>query len=95
MDFPLVKTSFWDAIIAVPVVVIITQIIKVFPIPRQYIPTVAWLVGLAISVFFSHRHDLWAALFMGGFYGAAAVGTYSSMKVSWLVFRRPNKESYH
>lgn len=96
MDFPAIQTDFWDGVIAVPLVVMITQILKVFPIKSQYIPTVAWIVGLTISVFFSHRHDFPAALFMGGFYGAAAVGTYSSVKTSFLAFRRKDekKEKY-
>jgi glycerol-3-phosphate acyltransferase PlsY len=96
MGFPTIQTDFWDGVIAVPLVVIITQLFKVFPIPRQYFPTIASVIGYIISIFFSHRHDLWAGIFMGAFYGAAAVGTYSSLKTSWLAFRRPieKKKSY-
>lgn len=30
MGFPIIHTNFWDAVIAVPVVMILTQAIKVF-----------------------------------------------------------------
>ena len=30
MDFPTIHTNFWDAVIAVPSVMIITQIIKCY-----------------------------------------------------------------
>ena len=92
MDFPTIQTDFWDGVVAVPVVILITQLFKVFPIPRKYYPTIATIIGYIISIFFSHRHDLWAGIFMGGFYGAAAVGTYSSLKTSWLALRKPIEE---
>lgn len=88
MDFPVIHTNIWDGVIAVPLVVIITQCFKLLPIPRQYFPTIAGIVGFTISIFFSHRHDLWAGIFMGGFYSAAAVGTYASLKTSWIAFRK-------
>lgn len=34
MDFPTIHTNFWDGAIAVPVVVLLTQGFKLFPIPR-------------------------------------------------------------
>jgi len=38
MDFPLIHTNFWDAVIAVPAVMIITQLLKVFlKVPKMYI----------------------------------------------------------
>jgi len=80
--------SFWDAVIAVPLIVIITQFFKAFPIPCQYFPTIASALGFLISVFISHRHDLIAGHFMGGFYGAAAIGMYASLKTSWITFRK-------
>lgn len=30
MDFPIIHTNFWDALIAIPVIMIITQLIKVY-----------------------------------------------------------------
>lgn len=81
--FPIIHTNFWDAVIAVPIVVIITQVIKIFlPIKRIYIPSIANLIGLFISIFFSHKGNLSAGIFMGFFYGNAAVGVYSSIKTT-------------
>lgn len=88
MNFPDIHTNFWDAVIAVPLTVILTQILKIFPIPRKYFPTIATIIGFIISIFFSHRGDLSAGIFMGGFYGAAAVGFYSSLKTAWLAYRK-------
>lgn len=94
MEFPIIHTNIWDGIIAVPLIVLITQFFKLFPIPHKYFPTIASFFGFAISIFFSHRHSLPAGIFMGGFYSAAAIGTYSSLKTSWLAFknRRSKKE---
>ena len=30
MDFPIIHTNFWDAVTAVPIILIVTQIIKIF-----------------------------------------------------------------
>ncbi|GIO25460.1 hypothetical protein [Ornithinibacillus bavariensis] len=88
MNFPDIHTNFWDAVIAVPLTVILTQFFKLFPIPRKYFPTIATIIGFLISIFISHRHDLIAGLFMGGFYGTAAIGVYSSLKTTWLAYKR-------
>lgn len=91
MEFPVIHTNIWDGVIAVPLIVIITQFFKLFPIPRKYFPTIASFFGFAISIFYSHKHNLAAGIFMGGFYSAAAVGTYSSLKTSWLAFKNRRK----
>jgi hypothetical protein len=93
MDFPTIHTNFWDAVIAVPAVIIITQLMKLFlKIPRIFIPTVAQIIGLSISIFISHRGYLSAGIFMGWFYGSAAIGSYASLKTTILAFRtRHNK----
>ena len=42
MDFPTIHTNFWDAVIAVPSVMIITQMIKMLlKVPKKFIPTIA------------------------------------------------------
>lgn len=88
MDFPTIHTNFWDAVIAVPLVMIATQTIKkVFKIKKTYVPTLALIFGLLISVFYSHRHSLTAGLFMGWFYGYAAIGSYASLKTTILAYR--------
>lgn len=92
-EFPIIHTNFWDATIAVPIVVIITQIIKLFtPIPRVYVPTLANITGLTISVFFAHKGNISAGIFMGLFYGNAAVGVYSSFKTSLIAFKKRFKK---
>ncbi len=93
-SFPTIHTNFWDAVIAVPVVLIITEIIKVIlPIPRAFIPTIATIIGLIVSIFFAHRVDLGAGIFMGYFYGNAAVGVFSSLKISYMEYKkRKNKK---
>lgn len=88
LNFPTIHTNFWDAVIAVPTVMILTQLIKIsFNIQKKFIPTIALLLGLIISIFISHRHHLVAGLFMGWFYGYAAIGSYASLKTSILSFR--------
>ncbi|MEH6996356.1 hypothetical protein V7075_27245, partial [Neobacillus drentensis] len=68
MDFPTIHTNFWDAVIAVPFVILITQMIKVFlKIKKKYVPTIALILGLIISIFISHRHHFFPGLFMGWF----------------------------
>ena len=89
MHFPTIHTNFWDAIIAVPVVLVVTQLIKwIFKVPSKWVPTVALVTGVCISVFFAHRHHLFAGLFMGWFYGYAAIGSYASLKTTIKEFRK-------
>ncbi|MED1488510.1 hypothetical protein [Bacillus smithii] len=86
--FPVIQTNVWDAFIAVPVVFILTQVIKIFlKVPKKYVPAVAVIIGLLFSVFTSHRHHLIAGIFMGWFYGYAAIGSYASLKTTLLSIR--------
>jgi hypothetical protein len=86
--FPIIYTNFWDAFIAVPIVLILTQVAKIFlKVPKKYVPTVAIIFGLLLSIFISHRHHLIAGIFMGWFYGYGAIGTYASLKTTLLSFR--------
>lgn len=92
MNFPTINTSFWDALIAIPVVLAVTQVVKyLFPIPKPLVPTAALAIGLLFSIFFSHRHDIIAGLFMGYFYGYAAIGSHASFKTAWLAFRKEKR----
>ncbi|HBJ01622.1 hypothetical protein MKY88_11025 [Lysinibacillus sp. FSL R7-0073] len=87
--FPLIHTNFWDAVIAVPVVMILTQLIKrMCNIKPFWVPSIALVIGLLISVFISHRHNLLAGLFMGWFYGYAAIGSYASLKTSYITYKQ-------
>jgi cell shape-determining protein MreD len=91
-EFPVIHTNLWDAVLAVPVTLIVAQIIKiVFSVRRAYVPAIATIIGLAISVFYSHRHDIWAGLFMGFFYGSAAIGSYASITNSVKAYRSSPK----
>ncbi|MRX71980.1 hypothetical protein GJU40_07320 [Bacillus lacus] len=87
-EFPVIHTNIWDVVLAIPLVVIATQIMKyIFRIQSQFVPTMAVIFGLSLSILFAHQHHIWAALFMGFFYGNAAIGTYSSMKTSISWYR--------
>lgn len=87
-EFPIIHTNVWDSIWAVPVILIVTEIVKkVFPIQPQYVSLVATIIGLFISIFISHPHDLSAGIFMGIFYSAAAIGSYASLKTSFYAYR--------
>jgi hypothetical protein len=89
MDFPTIHTNFWDAFIAVPVIMILTQFIKkVIKIRKKSIPSVAVILGYAISIFISHRGNLWAGIFMGYFYGYAAIGSYASLKTFIIAMKK-------
>lgn len=88
MNFPIIHTNFWDAVIAIPVIIIITQIIKIlFRVQSKYVPLTALILGLLISVFISHRHHFIAGLFMGWFYGYAAIGNYAALKTAIISYR--------
>lgn len=93
MDFPTIQTNFWDAIIAVPTVLILTQILKILlKIKKKYVPIVALIIGLCFSIFISHPKHLVAGIFMGWFYGYAAIGSYASLKTTIKAFRKVNND---
>ncbi|SIR57225.1 hypothetical protein SAMN05878482_104313 [Peribacillus simplex] len=88
MDFPTIHTNFWDAVIAIPIIMILTQLIKImFHIHPKFIPLIALGLGLFISIFISHRHHLVAGIFMGWFYGYASIGNYAALKTGILSYR--------
>ncbi|MFJ7726859.1 hypothetical protein ACIQXV_11910 [Neobacillus sp. NPDC097160] len=92
MDFPTIKTNVWDVILAIPIILLLTQFFKViFKIPKWLVPSIALILGLGISIFVSHKHNILAGIFMGWFYGYAAIGTYASLKTNLITYR--NKSS--
>ncbi|MEC1266666.1 hypothetical protein P9C50_19030 [Bacillus subtilis] len=94
MAFPIIHTNFWDAVIAVPIIILITQILNILlKIPKTFVPSVALITGLVISVFISYRHSLFSGVFMGWFYGYAAIGSYSSLKTTILSFRQTKNDT--
>ncbi|WP_338471677.1 phage holin family protein [Niallia sp. XMNu-256] len=95
MDFPTIHTNFWDAVIAVPLVMVLTQMIKkILRVQKKYIPFIAVIIGYIISIFISHRGSLLAGIFMGYFYGYAAIGSYASLKTSILAFKKSLIKKY-
>lgn len=57
MDFPIIHTNFWDAVTAVPIILIVTQIIKIFlKVPKKYVPSIA--IALALGLIISVLHKL-------------------------------------
>lgn len=96
MDFPTIHTNFWDAIIAVPLVMILTQIIKLkFKPPKAMVPTIALVIGLLLAVLISHPYHFSSGLFMGWFYGYAAVGSYASLKANVIAFFKKFHDKKH
>ncbi|CAM3955307.1 hypothetical protein [Mesobacillus zeae] len=94
MDFPVIYTNIWDVVFAVPAVMLMTQVLKkVFRLRAVYVPAVAVLIGLIISILISHRQHLLGALFMGYFYGYGAIGSYAAIKTS-LLHIRTDKKNY-
>ena len=92
LDFPTIKTNLWDVLLAVPIILLLTQFIKViFKVPKWLVPSIALILGLGISIFISHKHNILAGIFMGWFYGYAAIGTYASLKTNLITYR--NKSS--
>ncbi|MFG6494838.1 hypothetical protein P8610_05730 [Fictibacillus sp. UD] len=88
MEFPFIHTNFWDALIAVPAIIVMIEILKVFfPSLSAWIPTIASLLGLIISVFIAHPHSLWTGIVMGIGYGVAAVGSYAGFATVFHHYR--------
>lgn len=95
MEFPIIHTNIWDALLAIPIIMIVTEVIKLlFKVPKAFVPTVALCLGLLISVFYSHPNNIYAGLFMGFFYGYGAVGNYSALKYNVIALRRTRKQTY-
>ncbi|BCB05546.1 hypothetical protein [Bacillus sp. KH172YL63] len=93
MDFPTIHTNFWDAVMAIPIIMAVTQLIKLFFKPPAFlIPNIAVTLGLLISIFISHKGHLPTGVFMGFFYGYAAIGNYASLKTTLLTLRGEKKQ---
>lgn len=55
--------------------------------PSKRVPLLPIMIGLFISILISHRDNLVAGLFMGWFYGYAAIGNYSALKKAIISYR--------
>lgn len=88
-NFPVIHTNIWDVVIAVPLIMAITQLLKLyFHIPKPIVPTIALTLGLLLSILVSHPNSILSGLLMGWFYGYAAIGSYAALKTSWKAYRR-------
>lgn len=88
-EFPIIHTNIWDAVWAVPVVLLIVLMAHwLLKVPESWISTVSTVFALLLSIFITHRGDLAAGIFMGLFYSGAAMGTVYSLKQSYLAFRK-------
>ncbi|CAM5215716.1 putative protein OS=Ureibacillus acetophenoni OX=614649 GN=SAMN05877842_106175 PE=4 SV=1 [Ureibacillus acetophenoni] len=89
MDFPTIYTSIWDVLIAVPFIMILTQLLKkLLHIKSIFVPTLAIVLGLLLSIFISHSYNVFAGMVMGWFYGYGAIGSYASLKTSISALRK-------
>ena len=87
-EFPMIHTNIWDAVLAIPVIIIVIILIKAFfKLASSWLSTVAVMIGLVISIFISHPENLSAGIFMGFFYGAAAVGAMYSIQATFSAYR--------
>ncbi|WP_252501673.1 hypothetical protein [Sporosarcina sp. Marseille-Q4943] len=87
-EYPIIHTNIWDAVWAVPVVLIIVLAAKwLFGVRSSWLSTVATIAALLLSIFISHRGNLSAGIFMGFFYSGAAIGVLYSVKQSFLAYR--------
>ncbi|CEG27761.1 hypothetical protein [Bacillus sp. B-jedd] len=90
-NFPVIQTNIWDVVIAVPLIMAITQLLKLyFNVPKPIVPTIALAAGLLLSILVSHRNSILSGLLMGWFYGYAAIGSYAALKTSWKAYRGKN-----
>ncbi|KXH83780.1 hypothetical protein [Sporosarcina sp. HYO08] len=86
--FPVIHTNIWDAIWAIPVILLVLVVLKIFfKLSTAWLSTVATITGLVISIFISHPGNLVAGIFMGFFYSGAAMGTIYSFRNSFLAYR--------
>jgi hypothetical protein len=89
LDFPTIHTNFWDALFAVPTIMILTQVMKKsFKVKKKYVPFIANVLGYAFAIFISHRGNILAGIFMGYFYGYAAIGSYASLKTGIIALKK-------
>lgn len=78
----------WDALWAIPVILLILLVVRIFwYVSTAWISTIATIIGLILSIFISHPGHLAAGIFMGFFYGSAAVGFLYSMEKSFKAYR--------
>ncbi|WP_228548385.1 hypothetical protein [Sporosarcina obsidiansis] len=87
-EFPVIHTNIWDAIWAVPVVLVLLLLAKLlFKIRSSWLSTVSTFTALLLSIFITHPGNLSAGIFMGLFYSGAAMGVIYSIKQTFYAYR--------
>ena len=75
-EFPTIHTNVWDALWAIPAILLGIFLLKVlFKLSESWFSTATTIIGLILSIFISHPGNLPAGVFRGFFYGGAASGT--------------------
>lgn len=88
-EFPVIHTNIWDAVWAVPVVLVAVLLAKwLFSMSSSWLSTVATVIAFSLSIFVSHPKNLSAGIFMGLFYSGAAMGIIYSTKQSFYAYRK-------
>lgn len=84
MDPPTIHTKLWDAVIAIPVIIIITYSTfkSIFACPVKYVLLIDLVIALLISS---------SIVFMGWFYGYAANGNQVALKTTIISFKNIKK----
>jgi ABC-type uncharacterized transport system permease subunit len=86
----LISSITLGATATVPVVVALTQMIKMTGfISEKYMPFVAIAMGILVSFLFAHESRDWSANILAGIlFGLAGSGLYSGLKASAVAFRQ-------
>jgi hypothetical protein len=90
----LISSITLGASATVPIVVALTQMIKVTGfINEKYMPFVAIAMGILVSFLFAHESRDWSANILAGIlFGLAGSGLYSGLKASAVAFRQEKIE---
>jgi len=93
-DTELISTITLGASATVPIVVALTQIVKMTGyVNDKYMPFVAILMGVLVSFLFAHDSRDWSANVLAGIlFGLAGSGLYSGLKASAIAFRQEKYE---
>jgi hypothetical protein len=88
LEFPFIHTNFWDALIAIPAIVVAIEFLKIFfRNMSTWIPVIANVIGIMFSVFLAHPESLWTGIVMGIIYGVSAVGSYATFTTTIRTYR--------
>lgn len=94
-DTELISSITLGATATVPIVVALTQVIKMTGfISDKYMPFIAILVGILVSFLLAHdSRDFSAMILAGILFGLAGSGLYSGLKASAQAFQMEKSRS--